>query len=100
MRLFAVVLLICLVPVPQAASAANAQQDRMKACNETASKRQLAGDPHRAFMKSCLAGRDGLTPQQQKMQTCNAEAGTRQLRGEARQGFMKKCLGASQATTP
>ena len=94
-------LLICLVPVLPAAHAANAQQDRMKSCNDTAAKRQLAGDTRKSFMKNCLAGRDDrLTTQQEKMKSCNAEAGARQLKGDARQGFMKQCLSGGLSPAP
>jgi len=32
------------------------QQNRMKACNAEASKKQLKGDERRAFMSTCLKG--------------------------------------------
>ncbi|WP_296753953.1 PsiF family protein [Thiobacillus sp.] len=75
--------------------AETAQQTRMKSCNAEAGKQSLAGDAHKAFMKSCLSGAtqsgEKIT-QQQRMKNCNAEASGKQMKGDARKVFMKSCL--------
>lgn len=69
-----------------------AQQERMKSCNEQASKKGLKGDGRKDFMSTCLKGDGELTAQQQKMKTCNAQASKRELKGDERKAFMSKCL--------
>ena len=69
-----------------------AQQERMKACNAQASKKELKGDQRKAFMSDCLKNDDKLTAQQQRMKSCNEQAGKKQLKGDERQGFMRECL--------
>jgi hypothetical protein len=75
------------------------QQDRMKACNADAAKKELKGDQRKAFMKDCLAAKTeakeekkAMTPQQEKMKKCNADAGARKLKGDERKKFMSGCL--------
>ena len=43
-------------PAEAAAAAPTAQQNRMVSCNKEAGAKNLAGDPRKAFMKSCLSG--------------------------------------------
>jgi len=76
-----------------------AQQDRMKACNADAAKKELKGDERKAFMKDCLsaktevkAEKKPMPPQQQKMKKCNADAWDKKLKGEERKEFMRQCL--------
>ncbi|MDR1709616.1 MAG: PsiF family protein [Candidatus Accumulibacter sp.] len=77
-----------------------AQQERMKTCNADAGKRELKGDPRKAFMKDCLAGKSAAAPavepasQKDKMKICNAEAGQKALKGDDRKKFMSDCLKA------
>lgn len=80
------------------------QQERMRSCNAEAGTRKLEGDPRRAFMSECLAGRTGPAAgaasgntQQDRMRSCNAEAGTRKLEGDARRSFMSQCLSGGAA---
>lgn len=78
-----------------AALATTPQQQRMADCNKEATGK--TGDERKAFMKSCLSGKqaeakDGRTAQQQKMKSCNADAGKKALKGDARKAFMKECL--------
>jgi len=74
-------------------------QDKMKACNADAAKKELKGDQRKAFMKDCLAAKTeakeekkAMTPQQQKMKKCNADAGATKLKGDERKKFMSGCL--------
>jgi hypothetical protein len=82
------------------ALAATPQQNRMKACNAEAGKKDLKGDERKEFMKTCLSAKapktEGakLTPQQEKMKTCNKEAGEKKLAGDERKKFMNSCLSA------
>jgi hypothetical protein len=75
--------------------AATPQQQRMADCNKEATGK--TGDERKAFMKSCLSGKQeeaksARTAQQTKMKTCNADAGKKNLKGDARKAFMKECL--------
>lgn len=91
----------------------SAQQERMRTCNAEAGTRGLAGDPRRAFMSECLAGRMPPPPaaagrqpstaqaaQQERMRSCNAEAGTRGLAAEVRRDFMSECLAGRMPAAP
>src|SRR5215470_11685583 len=76
--------------------AANAQQDKMKACNAQAKTQSLSGDARKSFMKTCLSNQPAAAPepnsQQQKMKQCNADAKTKGLSGADRKSFMSTCL--------
>jgi hypothetical protein len=80
----------------------NAQQERMKACNQQASEKQLKGDERQQFMSTCLTGKEPreLTAQQHKMVTCNRTASERELKGDERKTFMKDCLSAKEEPLP
>jgi len=73
------------------AFADNAQQDRMKACNEKA--KGMKGDDRKVFMSKCLKGEEAapakLTPQE-RMKDCNKKAEGK--KGEERKTFMSECL--------
>ena len=79
---------------------ATPQQDKMKACNADASKKELAGDARKAFMKDCLSAKQEPKPnaQQDNMKTCNADAAKKEMKGDDRKAFMKDCLSAKQNT--
>lgn len=75
------------------------QQDRMKACNSDAAKKELKGDERKAFMKECLSvkkeakeEKKDVKPQQEKMKSCNADASRQELKGDVRRKFMSDCL--------
>ena len=74
-----------------------AQQEKMKSCNERASKKGMKGEERKAFMSDCLSA-DGkkddqkMTAQQQKMKSCNAQASKKDMKGDERKAFMSKCL--------
>jgi hypothetical protein len=112
MKRIALALSLALLTLP--ALAQQTQQDRMKACNADAAKKELKGDERRAFMTDCLsakkdeAGKDAaaaqpetgnkaadgkeLTPQQARMKKCNADAAAGNLKGDERRKFMSGCL--------
>jgi hypothetical protein len=81
---------------------AGAQQERMKACNEEARKKDLHGEERKTFMSSCLstqvsgsenkAPSDKVVSQQEKMKECNREAKDKNLKGDERRRFMSGCL--------
>jgi len=79
-------------------AADNTQQDRMKDCNAKAADKK--GDERKAFMSTCLSGKDA-TPakmtQQEKMTACNAKAADK--KGDERKAFMSDCLKAAPAAT-
>ncbi len=80
---------------PAASTAPNAQQSKMKTCNNDAAS--MKGDERKAFMKQCLSAKPVSAPansQQTKMKTCNADAAGK--KGEERKAFMKQCLSASK----
>ena len=78
-----------------ASPAQQAQQEKMKACNAEAGKKDLKGEERKKFMSECLSAKQEAAPgqtQQEKMKTCNAEAGKKDLKGEERKKFMSECL--------
>lgn len=75
------------------AVAANAQQDRMKACNAEAAAKNLGGDARKQFMSNCLSG-SASAAAASKEHACMAQADSRKLSGAARTSFMKKCVGS------
>ena len=72
--------------------AQQAQQEKMKACNAEAGKKELKGDERKKFMSDCLGSKPAPATQQDKMKTCNAEAGNKALKGDERKQFMSDCL--------
>ncbi len=72
--------------------AANAQQERMKACNQEAGDKK--GAERKAFMKECLSAKaaEAKKTQQEKMKACNQQAEGK--KGAERKAFMKECLSA------
>lgn len=88
------------------ASAANAQQQKMKTCNAQAHSQSLAGTARRDFMKTCLSKHEAATAshekhgstaashnrQREKMRACSADAKAKALKGSARRSFMSTCL--------
>jgi len=82
------------------------QQDRMKACNADAAKKELKGDQRKAFMKECLSvkkdtkeqkkeakkQKKDVKLQRERMKSCNADASRQELKGDARRNFMSDCL--------
>lgn len=79
------------------ATAANAQQDKMKTCNAQATSRALKGDERRTYMQSCLRAAPTAVPPatpQQRMKSCNVQANARALKGDDRKQFMSTCLKA------
>jgi hypothetical protein len=71
------------------APAANPQQERMKECNVKAEGKK--GDERKAFMSSCLSGKEPVKmTQQEKMTACNKKAGD--MKGDERKKFMSECL--------
>ena len=80
--------------------AQQAQQEKMKACNADAGKKELKGDERKKFMSDCLSAKsdksDAKTAQQEKMKACNADAGKKELKGDERKKFMSDCLKADK----
>ena len=73
---------------------ANAQQERMKDCNAKAADKK--GDERKAFMSTCLSGKDAppaKMTQQEKMKACNVKAADK--KGDERKAFMSDCLKAA-----
>jgi len=72
-------------------------QDKAKACNDTADRRNLKGDDREKFMRSCLnkaadSGSNGNASQQDKSQACNNLADKKNLSGTDRRSFVKDCM--------
>ena len=94
---------ICVAAADEAKKAPSAaqlaQQEKMKSCNKEAAAKALKGDERKAFMKSCLSGKEeSVEPaatkmkQQDKMKACNKDAKGKALKGEERKKFMSECL--------
>src|SRR6185369_12871637 len=96
-------LVLAAITIP--AAVAGTQQERMTQCNADAKTKNLSGDTRKAFMKSCLSGKEeaakpatpaaaaskstAATPaapatQQEKMTACNKEASGKGLKGDER----------------
>lgn len=97
----AAVLAVGFAQVPLATAATeNAQQDKMKACNEAAKTKAPTGDAHKQFMANCLSAHPADAAatgnsQQEKMKACNAEAKVKAPSGDAHKQFMSDCLKGS-----
>ena len=76
---------------PKDANAMNSQQQRMKDCNAKAGDKK--GDERKAFMSTCLSGKDTKMTQQEKMKACNVKAAHK--KGDERKAFMSECLKAA-----
>jgi hypothetical protein len=78
------------------------QQDKAKACNTAADKKDLKGDARKSFMQDCLskAGVGTGTGTQQpsqisqsdKMNVCKNLADKKNLTGSDRRSFIKDCM--------
>lgn len=82
-------------PAKTPSPAQQAQQERMKRCNQEAKSQALKGDERKAFMKECLSGKaTAAAPatQRDKMKLCNQKASEEGLKGDARKAFMSECL--------
>ena len=77
--------------------AQQAQQEKMKACNADAGKKELKGDERKKFMSDCLSAKAAAPSQQNKMKQCNADAGAKALKGDERKKFMSECLKGGKA---
>jgi psiF repeat-containing protein len=90
--------MLSLVAAASAQQTPNAQQERMKSCNNQASTQNLSGESRKSFMSECLAGKEtsgtSAAPmsQQDKMKACNTQASSQQLAGDTRKQFMSSCL--------
>ena len=67
MKGMTLVVFTALAALSMAAHGENAQQDKMKACNEKAADKK--GDERQAFMKTCLSAKPA--PAKSKMAMCN-----------------------------
>lgn len=69
-----------------------AQQDKMAACNKSATG--MKGDERKAFMSNCLKKDSSVAApaqtQQDKMTQCNKDATGK--KGDERKAFMSQCL--------
>lgn len=76
-----------------AATAATAQQEKMKHCNGEAAEKSLKGAERKAFMKECLSsGKDGAAAaRQERTKACKAEAAEKGLKGAERKKFVADC---------
>ena len=86
------------------AFAANAQQEKMKACNKEAGEKALKGDERKKFMSECLKAGGGAAPAataapaagplapKDAMKACNGAA--KDKKGDERKKFMSECLKA------
>jgi len=96
-RIVVVVTMFLFIASASTVVVAGPQQDKMKACNADAGKKDLKGDERKKFMSECLSAKapepeSKLTPQQEKMKSCNKQAGDKSLKGDDRKKFMSDCL--------
>jgi len=73
------------------------QQDKAKACNDLADKKNLKGNDRRDFLNSCIHKATDTKPvsemnQREKMDACKNLADKKNLKGEDRRSFIKDCM--------
>jgi hypothetical protein len=98
--LFVTLLLLAMsAGLPARAAADNqgsSQQDKVKACNNTADRKGLKGDDRKNFMQDCLSkgGNQQLSDmsQKDKMNVCKNLADRKNLTGSDRRSFIKDCM--------
>lgn len=84
-------------PGKQGAATSASQQDKVKACNDVADKKELKGDDRKNFLQTCISKTTDATPvseksQKEKMDTCKDLADKKNLKGEDRRTFLKDCM--------
>jgi hypothetical protein len=72
-------------------------QDKAKACNDAADKKNLTGDDRKTFMQSCLnkaagSGSGGNVSEQDKANVCKNLADKQNLKGSDRRSYLKDCM--------
>jgi hypothetical protein len=67
-------------------AAENAQQERMKSCNQEAADKK--GDERKQFMSSCLSNKK--KEGENKMSACNTKS--KGMKGDDRKKFMSDCM--------
>jgi len=111
MRMISTLAVALVAALSTSAFAANAQQEKMAACNKDATAKSLKGEERKSFMSGCLKASSAATApvasaaaskpaaaaskpatQQDKMKACNQEAGAKSLKGDERKKFMSECL--------
>jgi hypothetical protein len=95
--LFVILLLLAMsAGLPARAADQGSQQDKVKACNNTADRKGLKGDDRKNFMQDCLAktGNQQLNDmsQKDKMNVCKNLADRKNLTGSDRRSFLKDCM--------
>ena len=85
-RLLALLLLGMFAAVSAPAFSANAQQERMTACNKEAADKK--GDERKKFMSTCLSTKKKESDN--KMATCNTKS--KGMKADERKTFMSDCM--------
>jgi len=79
-------------------SSIDSGQDKARACNDTADRRNLKGDDREKFMRTCLNkaadnnGSNSNVSQQDKSRVCNDLADKKNLSGSDRRSYVKDCM--------
>ena len=76
---------------------ATSNQDKIKACNDLADKRNLKGDDRKNFLHDCISKTTDVKPlsemsQKEKLDVCKNLADKKNLKGEERRTFLKDCM--------
>ena len=84
-------------PSNPAPSSGASSQDKAKACNDAADKKNLKGEDRQKFMQNCLnkaadSGSGGNVSEQDKAKACNNAADKKSLTGADRRSFIKDCM--------
>ena len=88
-KILALMMLGAFAVVATPTFAANAQQERMKACNKDAGEKK--GDDRKKFMSSCLSEKKKASDS--KMATCNTKS--KGMKGDEHKKFMSDCMKAA-----
>jgi hypothetical protein len=78
---------------PRYATGQASNQDKAKACNDAADKKNLTGDDRKTFLQSCLnkAAGSGSASNEDKATACKNAADKKGLTGADRRSFLKDC---------
>lgn len=81
----------------QGAAASASNQDKIKACNDLADRKNLKGDDRKNFLHDCISKTTDVQPlsdvsQKDKLNACKNLADKKNLKGEDRRSFLKDCM--------
>ena len=76
---------------------AASNQDKVRACNDLADRKNLKGDDRKNFLQDCISKTTDVKPpsemsQKEKLDACKSLADKKNLKGDERRTFLKDCM--------